>query len=249
MKYSKDKIMSHLYHFQNGEYKKSIRGWWKDSTFEIYEALDSTQEYLKIEGNLCEIGTWYGRSFLPLRNFTKEHETCIGIDIFKSTRQYDVLINKVIECFGNLDQCKIIKIIKKGSTQDKIANLKQYSPIRIFYIDGDHSYAGATIDLKVAKACLHEKGIVFLDDYDNPNFGLNIRKAINGFLKENKEFSLAFSSTQRVFLCQTDMVDTYISCVKQLNWKVNRDKIWRNLINFEHPDGYNSWKYTHSKND
>jgi len=246
MKYSKDKIMSHLYHIKDNEYKKSISGWWKDSVFEIYEAIDASQKKLKIEGNLCEIGTWYGRSFLPLRNFTEEYETCIGIDIFEGKQQYDTLTNKIVECFGSMNGSKIIKVNKKDPVAEKIKVLEPYTPIRIFYIDGDHSYTGASIDLNVAKSTLHKNGIVFLDDYENPDFGSAVVKAINNFLKENKEFSLAFSSTQRIFLCQTNMVEHYASAMKQLNWKAGKDKVWQNLINFEHPNGYNSWQNTHS---
>lgn len=139
MKYSKDKIMSHLYHLERSEYKKSTKGWWKDSVFEIYEALDTLQKNSNIQGNLCEIGTWYGRSLLPLRNFTKDHETCVAIDIFEGKHQYEKVVDKITECFGNLDRCEIIKISKKSSSLDKIKELEKYSPIRIFYIDGDHS--------------------------------------------------------------------------------------------------------------
>mgnify|MGYP000164868697 CR=1 FL=1 len=52
MKYSKDKIMSHLYDCEDGTYKKTIPGWWKDSAFEIYEAFYLVQKKLKIEGEI-----------------------------------------------------------------------------------------------------------------------------------------------------------------------------------------------------
>ena len=241
MKYSKDKIMSHIYDCESGTYKKIISGWWKDSVFEIYEALDSVQKELKVEGNLCEIGTWYGRSFLALRNFTEDHETCIGIDIFKSN-YHSALLNNIKECFGSLDRSKIIKVTQNSTTLDKCNTLKPYTPIRLFYIDGDHSYEGALLDLNVAKATLHQDGIIFLDDYENPRYGPAVVKAVNEFLSNNKEFVLVFSSTQRIFLCRTHMVDSYVSAMSNLNWNVSTDIVWSDLINFEHPYGYNSWQ-------
>ena len=241
MKHSKDEIMLHLYDCENGTYKKTISGWWKDSAFEIYEAFNLMQKELKIEGNLCEIGTWYGRSFLALRNFTEEHETCIGIDIFKGGYYAD-LINNIKKCFGNLDGSKIIKVAPSYSPAEKCKVLKPYAPIRIFYIDGDHSYEGALLDLNVARETLHQDGILFLDDYENPKYGPAVTKSTNTFLDENDEFALAFSSSQRIFLCRKHMVDSYVSAMSKLNWNIGKDLVWKNLINFEHPHGYNSWQ-------
>lgn len=241
MKYPKNKIMTHLYDCTNGTYNKTISGWWKDSVFEIYEAFDSLQRGLEIEGDLCEIGTWHGRSFLPLRNFTKDHETCIGIDIFKND-YHATLIKNINNCFGSLDGSKIIKVEVTSTVSDKCKALKPFQPIRMFYIDGDHTYEGALLDLNVAKATLHQDGIMFLDDYENPTYGHAVTKAVNDFLSDNPEFTLAFSSTQRIFLCRTHMVETYISAMSTLKWDIGKDVVWLNLINFEHPVGYNSWQ-------
>ena len=241
VKYSKDIIMPHLYDCESGKYNKIISGWWKDSVFEIYDAIDSLQDELNISGNLCEIGTWHGRSFLPLRNFTKDHETCIGIDIFKND-YHAILIKNINNCFGSLAGSKIIKVKTTSSVSDKCNVLKPFQPIRIFYIDGDHTYNGALLDLNVAKATLHQDGIMFLDDYENPTHGPAVTKAVNNFLSNNPEFTLAFSSTQRIFLCRTHMVESYISAMSTLKWDVGKDVVWLNLINFEHPVGYNSWQ-------
>ena len=241
MKYSKDIIMPHLYNCKGGKYEKTISGWWNDSVFEIYDAIDSMQDELNISGNLCEIGTWHGRSFLPLRNFTKDHETCIGIDIFKND-YHTTLIKNINNCFGSLDGSKIIKVSPSNSPIEKREVLKPYAPIRIFYIDGDHSYAGALLDLNVARQTIHQDGVLFLDDYENPRYGPDVTGAINTFLDENDDFALAFSSSQLIFLCRKHMVDTYVSAMSKLNWNVGSDKVWKTLINFEHPHGYSSWQ-------
>ena len=238
MLFSKDKIMAHLYKKEGYEYKKSIKGFWKDSVFELYEVFVTLHKEENIKGNLCEIGTWYGRSFLPLRNFTEDYETCVGVDMFHKQAYYDGLINNIKNCFGNLDGCEIIKSesIKLGT------RLEKYAPYRIFYIDGDHSYQGALLDLNIAKSTLHEKGIILLDDYDNPRYGPDVVKAVNIFLEENQEFLLAFSSTQRIFLCKKSVIDLYVSKVSNLGWNKGKDKIWPKLTSFEHPLGYNCWQ-------
>lgn len=244
MRYTKDQIMAHLYTCKQGKCKKTISGWWKDSAFEIYEVLDSLQKELKIEGNLCEIGTWYGRSFLPLRNFAEEHELCIGIDIFKTPQCHSALLSNIKKCFGNLNGCKIVK---GGTSSDKLTALADCSPVQIFYIDGNHTYKGATVDLNVAKETLHKDGIMFLDDYENPRYGPAVTKAVTDFISSNKEFSLAFSSSQRIFLCQQHMVEPYVSAMAELNWVVSKDVGFTNLINFEHPHGDNAWQATHTQ--
>lgn len=230
--------MAHLYKKESGKYKKAIRGFWKDSSFELYEALDALHKKENIEGNLCEVGTFFGRSFLPLRNFAEAYETCVGVDKFHKQEFYDGLINNITSCFGSLDGCEIIK-----SESAQLGNkLEKNAPYRLFYIDGDHSYRGALLDLNIAKSVLHEKGIVFLDDYANPRYGPDVVKAVNTFLRENQDFSLAFSSTQRIFLCKRPVIDLYISGVSELNWKTGNDTAWPRLTNFEHPLGYNCWQ-------
>ncbi|KKM65246.1 hypothetical protein LCGC14_1493160 [marine sediment metagenome] len=237
MIYSKDYIMSYLYTNKNDVYEKTISGWWKDSVFEIYQAINQIQREENIQGDLCEIGTWHGRSFLPLRNFASSNETCIGIDIFHKD-YVKILLNNITNCFGNLDGCKIINSDSKTVSTDTFKN-----PIRIFYIDGGHSYIDALSDLNLAKSVLNKKGIMFLDDYKNPRYGPNVVGAIDTFLKINKGFKLAFSSTQRIFLCKKEMVNFYVSISNQLtDWKIGKDSVYRELINLEHPLGYNSWK-------
>lgn len=250
MKYPKEKIMSHLYETKKGKCKKSIPGWWKDSAFDIYEANDGMQKNRNIEGNLCEIGTWFGRSFLPLHNFTKPNETCIGIDIFqhkKHQKYYNELIKNIRSCFGSLDGCKIIKISKSSTCEDKQQALKGLTPIRIFYIDGDHSYKGALLDLQVALFALHDNGIMFLDDYDNPRYGPDVTAAVNKFVQTNEDFVIAFTSSQRVFVCRKHMLEPYLEVMKSLSWVVGKDKVWKDLISFNHPLGYNAWQTTQTK--
>jgi len=247
MLHSKDHVMSHLYRIKDGAYQKSISGWWKDSTFELYEVFDALQKESDIQGNLCEVGTWHGRSFLPLRNFASENEMCVGVDIFHDQKYYNILLQNITNCFGSLDGCDIIK-----SDSKSIGNrLEQYSPVRIFYIDGDHSYEGTLTDLRLAETILSDEGIMFLDDYVNPRYGPAIVKAVNTFLKENEEFSLAFSSTQKIFLCKKPAVDFYVDglLTHLPDWIQGKDEVYKELINFEHPVGLNSWQIQNNESN
>lgn len=240
MKLAKSEIMQHIYVDEPGRsrgwfYNKKIRGWWKDSLFELYEAINVVQKE-NITGNLCEIGIWYGRSLLPLYNLA-DTEITVGVDIFNRNQKQEVL-NTVNQCFGSLDN---LVIIEGNSGHSSIKDsIKKLDPFRIIYIDGGHSFEAASSDLCLAEETLTNGGLIIMDDYRNPNVGRTVTKAIQTFTKHT-DYNVIFTSCHQAFICQSSVSQTYINAVKSLKWNETQDSTF-DVMNYEHPGGTNSWR-------
>ena len=238
--YTKNYIMSFLYTNESGKkqgwvYDKAVRGWWKDSLFEVYDAISTAQGNSQIEGNLCEIGIWYGRSFLPFRNFLEENEQLVGVDLWIKNQKQEVL-DILIECYGSLDNIIVID----GDSLKTQGQVKTYAPFRMVYIDGGHKYNEALSDLKLAEQTLTEKGVLWLDDYKNHKFGRGVSRAIKHFI-DNSDFEVAFTSCLQAFLCRSSHKDFYVNIMKTLGWDESVDQTFE-VTDFAHPEGFNSWR-------
>jgi hypothetical protein len=217
-------------------YQKKVGGWWKDSLFEIYDAIACLQQEQNIKGNIGEIGTWYGRSLVPLRNFVNDGETVVGVDNFVKGQKQKV-INLLEDVFGIND----VLILEGLSHSDNIkAKLRKLKPFRLFYVDGGHKYEVALSDLNLGKEILHDQGLMFIDDYNNPNFTRGVLEAINKFVSDS-DYKVAFTSCFQAFLCKKDMVATYTEMMDVLNWNKSQEQAF-DVSCYEHPNGFNSWR-------
>jgi hypothetical protein len=217
-------------------YQKKVRGWWKDSLFEIYDAVTRMQQEQNIKGNTGEIGTWYGRSLIPLRNFANDGETVVGVDNFVKHQKQQV-IDLLEDVFETNDVLLLEGLSQNKNVRTKLHELK---PFRFFYIDGGHKYEMALSDLKLGEEILHDQGLMFMDDYDNPHFKKDVLRAINDFISDS-DYVIAFTSCLQAFICKEDMVTTYTEMMDELGWNKSQEKVF-NVSYYEHPNGVNSWR-------
>jgi hypothetical protein len=217
--------MQYIWKFKDGKWDKRTRGFWKDSLFEVYHAINKFHEEKNIQGNLGEIGIWYGRSLIPLVNFLNEGEKLIALDIFKEPHDTrESIWNMLKECYGD-DVSDNVKI-HKGTSKNTEVFSKENS-FRLFYIDGDHTKNGCKNDLYIATKVLRDDGLIFLDDYLNPRYGKDIRQAVDEFCSET-EFEKCFTTIRQLFLCKTDHVDEYINMMREsfLNEESGAQQLW-----------------------
>jgi len=132
-----------------------------------------------------------------------------------------------------------IKVVKADST--KMTNEADFDedkngPVRIFSIDGSHTSEATFRDLTLAAdECLHERGVVILDDCFNPDWP-GVISGLAKYLDASGRvvpFAIAYN---KVYLCDPSIVETYqsrltrtSSCVKKRAfldanaWSVSKD--------------------------
>ena len=133
----------------------TLNGMLQSGSLSVIWSLLEIQDYLKVTGNIAEIGVHQGKLFLLLCHWMNRGEIAHAIDIFgrppgSDTKNIDKLI-------GNLEQFGIPKeqyrVEISDSTQlscGALRNLFRGPNIRLFSVDGDHSREAVLNDLEIA---------------------------------------------------------------------------------------------------
>ena len=147
---------------------------------------------------IMEIGVFEGE--LSYHVFSKLNpEILILIDpykIYEGNKEHASLeiledrFQRVKKRFKHNKNCRIIrKTLSEVVNHSEIINQK----FDVIYIDGDHTFNGALLDLENSKELLSKKGVIIMDDYgaiykNNGVLMYGINKAVAKFLYENSEF-------------------------------------------------------------
>ena len=131
-------------------------------------------------------------------------------EAMKATEDSKFVWDGVVDSDTNMPN--FIKVISKDSTKltkEADFNEDDDGPVRIFSIDGSHTVETTLRDLSfAADECLHEKGVVILDDCFNPDWP----GCISGLAKYLElssrivPFAIAYN---KVYLCAPSLVETY----------------------------------------
>ena len=188
--------------------------------------------------SLAEIGVYHGKSFLALVSLRKQNERCVAIDCFENQAEinrdesgvgdYEKFRKHAMKfCEAMKEDSKFvwdgvvdsdtkmpnfIKVISKDSTKltkEADFNEDDDGPVRIFSIDGSHTVETTLRDLSfAADECLHEQGVVILDDCFNPDWPGCI-SGLAKYLDSSSRivpFAIAYN---KVYLCAPSLVETY----------------------------------------
>jgi len=164
----------------------SIPGWFDVAFLPILRGIHKVQRAKNVTGNLCEIGVYHGRSFIPIYLHSRREETVVGIDRFEDAYIIDEQGNTVIpnadEVIRHLEAVRdpsvelgAIHFVHGSSAA--ISELP-HGPHRIVHIDGDHSYEGTRHDLALAEMAIAQGGVILIDDVWNPRWPDVIRAVI-----------------------------------------------------------------------
>ena len=131
-------------------------------------------------------------------------------EVTKETEESKFVWDGVVDSDTNMPN--FIKVISKDSTKltkEADFNEDDDGSVRIFSIDGSHTVETTLRDLSfAADECLHEQGVVILDDCFNPDWP----GCISGLAKyldlssRIVPFAIAYN---KVYLCAPSLVETY----------------------------------------
>jgi hypothetical protein len=185
---------------------QSIGGWHHPADFfsaaEILENILSKQKPSK-EINFVEIGIYNGRSFLPVSHYFYDKITSFtACDIFYEPIKLETF-NRHLKTHLPSGYEQKIRIIKEDSlkldTHFPVSeNLKKFIYCSI---DAHHGYAYTLSDLKFCADRMDDDGIIILDDVFQFTWP-EVSNAMYDFLREYKQFSVAFILFNKVILCK-----------------------------------------------
>jgi hypothetical protein len=195
---------------------KDIDGWASPSLFERVMRIDKIQERLGIVGHIGEIGVHHGRFFVFLYLLRRPREKGIAIDLFEDQdRNVDksgkgdrsIFFDNVRRLTGDTSG---LEIMATDSTQISGADVSRVvgGQLRLLSIDGGHLNHIVAHDLQTATECLAEGGVIFVDDYLNPEFP-GVTEGTLAFLSDNKKLRPFCVSTQKLYLTTNGYEERY----------------------------------------
>jgi hypothetical protein len=196
-----------------------ISGWCAPHLWQCIEAIQLLQKEKNINGPIAEIGVYQGKFFCGLA-LTKgaELEHC-AMDVFNMQEfNLDGAGAGDIEMFKkNLDLCGIhnteIHIVDSMSIEDAFINnrLNKYS---FFSVDGCHTAEHTINDFKIAMKMVRKDGIIFIDDYNNPNWP-NVQEGMSKFyFNQVSNFIPLLFMSNKLFICNLSYHRLYYNYIK-----------------------------------
>ncbi len=162
------------------------------------------------KGVIVEIGSFLGKSATFLASGSKcvQREKVYAIDPHLGGR--NIAKGKNLPPTYN----QFLKNIKKAKVFDWIYPIRKYSedaaktwklPIRLLYIDGDHTYPGVSTDVRKWLPFVTQDGIIAFHDVINPDIG-PVKAIINDLIPKFRIKNLGFVGS--IFYCQKGKPDT-----------------------------------------
>lgn len=142
----------------------AVPGFLTDASARAVAALLSHQLDHGIKGNLAEIGTYKGKTFVGLMKAAREEEIVVGFDLFP--QDVETGFRAAVALLSPTQQARVVAVRKDTlelTTLEWMGHLRQ--PARFVHIDGGHGRAAIVSDLQIAAAFLTPRALVVLDDF------------------------------------------------------------------------------------
>lgn len=157
---------------------KKIDGWFNPHVvWSMMIPINTAQVSAGVEGNWLEIGTFKGKSLIPMYLIRRLPETVVAIDNFRATekaccgrqpRPTRPLFWKNLKAYcGKLGQ---VRLIEKNSKHVTVEELMETGPYRFIHIDGGHDAKSLTRDLNLAYRVAAPNAVILIDDYGHRNW-------------------------------------------------------------------------------
>lgn len=191
-----------IYKKINNSICDDINGWFNENNKFLFSILLNYQNEININGNILELGVYYGKCFVFMYNFLKNTEKLIGIDnlpFFKKTQEIYKLYDNINFYIDNTSNLLNLNI----------------SNVRFCHIDASHTYDDVYLDIKNAYTTLIPGSIMILDDFSTIDY-LNgpIAAYYMTIIKDKLELCPFLISNNKIYLSNKYYASLYYNYLK-----------------------------------
>lgn len=152
--------------FAPGGGKDAIDGFISPRGARAISAVLSSQAARGVGGNIAEIGTFYGKTFIGLVMAANSGETILGVDIYPDEMQRRLSGSLAGRLPEDIDfYPRLLKADSRTISRQRWRDLLQNKPARFVHVDGDHTHAAVLNDVKLAASFLADDAVVMVDDF------------------------------------------------------------------------------------
>ena len=192
--------------FINGRHNE-LDGWFFSTDQVAFFELCSLQHRLQINGDLCEVGVFKGKSLVLLSLLKRDTEKLLGFDLFMEDR-----LEMTQEALLAFNAEKNV-LLYKGLTSDISLNIldeRINNPLRFLHIDAGHEYHEVLEQLAIFTPYLDDNAIIAMDDYQDREFP-GIEAAVLDFAEQDRprRFVPFFASGNKMFLCNASSATVF----------------------------------------
>ena len=186
---------------------EEVPGWFFPLDQLLFYELFVAQSALQIEGDLCEIGVFRGKSLVLLSLLRKRGEGLLGFDLFADEDEAETIQN--LTKYGDDKDTTLIKGLTSSHSQDDL-DATITTPLRFLHVDAGHEYHEVLEQLHLFTPYMAEHGIIAMDDYQDREFP-GIEAAVLDFadLDRPRRFVPFLSGGNKLFLCYSPMAMPY----------------------------------------
>ena len=210
----------------------SVKGWCNPELWNCIEPILDLQDEKNIQGPIAEIGVFHGKFFIGLAlSKGKDLKHC-AMDVF-DMQEFNVdkagVGNK--EVFernltkNGVQNTEIFQVDSMAMESDFIEERKNtYS---LFSVDACHMVEHTINDFRIAMKMIRKDGIIFIDDYNNPNWP-GVQEGVTKFYLNNIcNFIPLLYTCNKLFVCNISyhkMYMDYIEAFLKANYPDSRVK-------------------------
>lgn len=146
-----------------------VPGWFDSRDMALFFYLNKLQlNAAKVEGDVCEVGVYAGKSLALLGMLSQPHEKLVGMDLFLE----DFLEQTQETMKQHCPSVENIEYVKCKTSELRVDNVKKYFPrqLRLLHIDAGHEYHEVLHSLIVMAPYVANGGIIIMDDYHDREF-------------------------------------------------------------------------------
>ena len=143
--------------------------------FEFSELKKLAQDFIKPGQTICEIGAFEG-AFVCFVSDNFEPAKIVSVDPFLTNDSTTPQVNSETKqrYLNNIAQSKNFAAIQFENVKSRQFWESNKTTFDFIYIDGSHLPRDFIVDLNFAIKYCRPGGIIWCDDYDNPNLGLKV---------------------------------------------------------------------------
>jgi hypothetical protein len=202
-----------------------INGWFLPQDMISFWCIDYCQKQLNIQGDLCEVGVYQGKSFVLLCNLARHGEVVTGYDFFNDG-MYDIAKRNITEFAPEVDY-----ILKVGDTSElKEKDLAEVlrRGVRILHIDAGHEYHEVLQQLYLFAPFVSEGGCIIMDDYQDREFP-GIEAAVLDFceIDRPRRFVPFLAGANKMYLCERNVTERYQQNLLQHDVFADKSRVTR----------------------
>lgn len=204
---------------------QSISGWIEPGALTTTLVFSAMQRSLGVAGHICEIGIHHGRYAIALSHLRRLGERTVAIDVFEQQElnvdfsgkgDYNIFMSNVETWLGDDDDVTVLKRDSLSLTCEEIL-IAAKGRVRLFSIDGSHTYGHTLNDLHLAEGVISEGGIVIVDDFFNPAWP-GVPDAIATYLRDvdnPRQLAAVGFGDNKFYLAERSKAEVYKQFIRE----------------------------------